>query len=105
MKAPSKFLSSLSSPIEENDVLVNNNSDSRVDTPWKVVLFNDDIHSFEEVIVQVQKATGYGLERAEKVAFEAHTKGKALAFSGSFARCFGVAGKLREIQLIVEIEG
>ena len=35
-----------------------------LDHPWQVVLFNDEVHSFEEVIHQVQKAIGCPLERA-----------------------------------------
>ncbi|MGH7451498.1 MAG: ATP-dependent Clp protease adaptor ClpS [bacterium] len=53
----------------------------------------------------MQKALRCSAQRAEKIAFEAHTRGKAIAFSGEFDECFRVAGVLREIQLIVEIEG
>ncbi|MGH7454513.1 MAG: ATP-dependent Clp protease adaptor ClpS, partial [bacterium] len=65
----------------------------------------DDVHTFDEVILQLQKALRCSAQRAEKIAFEAHTRGKAIAFSGEFDECFRVAGVLREIQLIVEIEG
>ncbi|MDZ7343511.1 MAG: ATP-dependent Clp protease adaptor ClpS [candidate division KSB1 bacterium] len=93
------------SPIEEEDVLIDDDIGTRIGDPWKVILFNDDIHTFDEVIVQLQKATGCSVQRAEQIAYEAHTKGKAIAFSGEFNDCFRVAGVLREIQLIVEIEG
>ena len=73
--------------------------------PWKVILFNDDIHSFDEVIVQVQKATGCTLLEATRITMEAHFNGKAVAYTGDFADCHKVAGILREIELIVEIQG
>lgn len=95
----------LTSPLEDEDVLIDDDIGTRIGDPWKVILFNDDIHTFDEVIVQLQKATGCGVQRAEQIAFEAHTKGKAIAFSGEFNECFRVSGVLREIQLIVEIEG
>lgn len=95
----------LTTPFADEETIVDDDIGSRIGEPWKVILFNDDIHTFDEVIMQLQKALGCGAKRAEKIAFEAHTRGKAIAFSGEFPECFRVAGVLREIQLIVEIEG
>jgi ATP-dependent Clp protease adapter protein ClpS len=92
-------------PFEDEDVLIDDDIGTRIGAPWKVILYNDDIHTFDEVILQLQKATRCSAKRAEQIAFEAHTRGKAVAFSGEFDECFRVAGVLREIQLIVEIEG
>jgi ATP-dependent Clp protease adapter protein ClpS len=92
-------------PYEDEDVLIDDDIGTRIGEPWKVILYNDDIHTFDEVILQLQKALTCSAQRAEKIAFEAHTRGKAIAFSGEFDECFRVAGVLREIQLIVEIEG
>jgi len=80
-------------------------SQPEIDRPWKVILYNDDIHTFEEVILQVQKATGCSDHEATRITMEAHFKGKAVAFEGEFEECHGVAGVLREIGLIVEIQG
>jgi ATP-dependent Clp protease adapter protein ClpS len=98
-------LSAVVSPYEDEDVLIDDDIGTRIGEPWKVILYNDDIHTFDEVILQLQKALKCSAQRAERIAFEAHTKGKAIAFSGEFDECFRVAGILREIQLIVEIEG
>lgn len=95
----------LVTPFADEETIVDDDIGSRIGEPWKVILFNDDIHTFDEVIMQLQKALGCGAKRAEKIAFEAHTRGKAIAFDGEFPECFRVAGVLREIQLIVEIEG
>jgi ATP-dependent Clp protease adapter protein ClpS len=89
----------------EEETIVDDTTDRRIKEPWKVILYNDDIHTFDEVILQLRKATGCREEDAVRIAFEAHTKGKALAYSGSFQKCFKVMGILRHIQLIVEIEG
>lgn len=77
----------------------------KIDRPWKVILFNDDIHTFDEVILQVQKATGCTVLEATHITLEAHFKGKAVAYSGDFPECNKVAGVLREIGLVVEIQG
>ncbi len=99
------FFMGIATPYEDEEILVDDDIGSRIDAPWKVILYNDDIHTFEEVIVQLQKALGCGQSRAEKIAFEAHSRGKAIAYDGEFEDCFRVLGVLREIQLVVEIEG
>ena len=92
-------------PDLDEETLVDDTTDVRLKEPWKVILYNDDIHSFDEVILQLMKATGCSDDQAARIAYEAHTKGKAVAFTGPFEKCFKVMGILRQIQLIVEIEG
>ena len=89
----------------EEDVDADEGQEERLDEPWKVILYNDDIHSFDEVILQLIKATGCSLTKATRIALKAHVTGKALAYTGSFEDCFRVNGVLREIQLVTEIEG
>ncbi len=79
--------------------------EEHVDTPWRVILYDDDIHTFEEVIVQLIKATGCSEQQAERHAWTVHTKGKDTVFEGEFFDCFRVQGVLREIGLVTEIEG
>jgi len=78
---------------------------TRLDAPWRVILYNDDIHTFDEVIFQLMKATGCSLPEAEALTWKVHTEGKAAVYEGSFEECFRVQGVLREIQLITEIQG
>ena len=85
----------------EADVAV----EERIETPWRVIVYNDDIHTFDEVIYQVIKATGCATEQAERHAYTIHTQGKDCVFQGEFFECFRVQGVLREIQLVTEIEG
>jgi ATP-dependent Clp protease adaptor protein ClpS len=75
------------------------------DNPWRVILYNDDVHTFDEVIIQLIKATGCSTSHAERKAWEVHTRGKANVFEGDFEACFKVQSVLREIQLVTEIEG
>lgn len=80
-------------------------TEERLDTPWRVILFNDDVHTFDEVIVQLVKATGCSVEQAERHAWTVHTQGKDTVYEGTFEACFRVQSVLREIQLITQIEG
>lgn len=70
----------------------------------KVILFNDDWHTFDEVINQIIKATGYNYEKAEAITYEVHNKGKAIVYSGELAKCIQVSSVLEEIQLRTEIQ-
>jgi ATP-dependent Clp protease adaptor protein ClpS len=72
--------------------------------PWQVMLFNDEVHTFDQVILQIQKATGYALERAVELTIRVHEKGRALICVGSKEKCEKVSAILQQIQLIVEVE-
>lgn len=86
----------LEQPEQEDEVLTQD--------PAKVILFNDDIHTFDEVIEQLVKATRCTASRAEALAMEVHTNGKAVVFSGELPRCMEVSGILEEIKLMTQIE-
>ncbi len=45
----------------------------------QVVLFNDDVHTFDYVIATLCAVFGHGEQLAAKIAVEAHVKGKAIA--------------------------
>ncbi len=92
-------------PEADPEVLVAEDVSERIDSPWRVILFNDDVHTFEEVIAQLIKATGCSTSQAEAYAWRAHTKGKARVYEGAFEDCLRVQSVLKEIELITEIEG
>lgn len=73
--------------------------------PWVVILFNDEVHTFEEVIEQLVKATGCSRSKAEDLAWTVHNEGKATVYEGTFEECFEVQSILKEIQLVTEIQG
>jgi ATP-dependent Clp protease adaptor protein ClpS len=72
--------------------------------PYIVILYNCDCHTFDEVIGQMQKATGCSYEKGQEVANEVHTRGRAIAYTGSQEECERVANILREIRLQVETD-
>jgi ATP-dependent Clp protease adaptor protein ClpS len=74
-----------------------------VDTENRVVLFNDDWHTFEEVISQLIKAINCTFEQGRAYAFEVHTKGKAIVYTGSMQDCLKVSSVLEEIALNTQI--
>ncbi|WP_020404206.1 ATP-dependent Clp protease adaptor ClpS [Gracilimonas tropica] len=76
-----------------------------VNTPWRLILYDDDIHTFEEVISQLMKATGCSLSKAEDMTWKVHNEGKATVHEGEFEECLRIDSVLKEIQLVTEIKG
>ena len=72
--------------------------------PAKVVLFNDDVHTFEEVIGQLIKALRCNSQKAEALTWEVHANGKAVVYSGEISRCMEISAVLQEIELFTQIE-
>jgi ATP-dependent Clp protease adapter protein ClpS len=69
----------------------------------RVFLFNDDWHTFEEVIIQLIKAINCTFEKARDYAFEVHVKGKAHVYTGNLNACLKVTSILEEIELHTQI--
>lgn len=79
--------------------------DEAVDSPWRLILYDDDIHTFDEVINQLIKALGCSTAKAEELTYKVHNEGKATVFEGSFEECLKRNSVLQEIQLVTEIKG
>jgi ATP-dependent Clp protease adaptor protein ClpS. len=83
---------------EEKDV------DVLVEQPARVILYNDEVHSFDEVIGQIIKAIGCDTTKAEALTWEVHNSGKAMVFEGQMTECLKVSHVLEEIALNTQIE-
>jgi ATP-dependent Clp protease adapter protein ClpS len=79
--------------------------DEALDKPWRLILYDDDIHTFDEVINQLVKALGCSKAKAEELTFKVHNEGKATVFEGTFEECLKRNSVLQEIQLVTEIKG
>lgn len=90
------LMGTLASPLEGSSTLVIE--------PWNVVLLNDDWHTFDEVILQLIRATGCSAEQAGQIAWKVHSEGEAVCYSGPRERCEHVASVLEQIKLKVRLE-
>jgi len=70
----------------------------------KVILFNDEIHTFEEVAQQIIKAIKCTEDKAENLTWEVHSEGKAKIYDGEMGECLRISGILEEIGLVTQIE-
>ena len=89
----------------EVEVLVEIEEKEKVNTPWRLILYDDDIHTFDEVINQLIKALGCSLAKAEELTLKVHFEGKAIVYEGLFEECLKINSVLQEIQLVTEIKG
>lgn len=89
----------------ETEVLEQSEEEEALDTPWQLILYDDDIHTFDEVINQLIKALKCSIAKAEEITLKVHNDGKAIVYEGSFEECLKINAVLVEIHLITEIKG
>ena len=95
----------MESPVKESpEISIIEDEDTTVGLGSRVILFNDDVHTFEEVIEQIIKATKCSFNEAQEKTFEVHNRGKAVVYSGELADCLRVSAILEEILLHTQIE-
>jgi len=78
-------------------------SDTGTTHGWRVVLFNCDCHTFDQVEAILIKATHCSIGRARQLSTEVHTKGSAVVYSGARERCEAVADVIGSIGLLVNV--
>ena len=78
--------------------------ETKLAPPARVILYNDDWHSFGDVAHQLVKAIACTLDQGYDFAEVVHTAGKARVYDGPKAQCERVANVLREIRLHVEVD-
>ncbi|MFP4529315.1 MAG: ATP-dependent Clp protease adaptor ClpS [Candidatus Kapaibacterium sp.] len=79
-------------------------TDVGVENSARVILFNDEWHTFDEVISQIIKAISCSRDKAETLTWEVHTRGKACVYEGDINECLKVSSVLEEIALHTQIE-
>jgi ATP-dependent Clp protease adaptor protein ClpS len=89
--------------LEKPDFGLDVDTDIQIGLESKVILYNDDWHSFEEVITQLMKATSCTFEQARDHTFEVHVKGQSIVFNGPMTNCLKVSSVLEEIALFTQI--
>jgi ATP-dependent Clp protease adaptor protein ClpS len=79
--------------------------DTDLDSTKAIVVYNDDINTFDHVIFCLMKYCEHTREKAEQTAWEIHTKGKSNVKEGSFDELRPTRNVLCNNGLSAEIEG
>lgn len=74
------------------------------DTPWKTILWNDDVNTVGYVVLTLQKILKKDKETCEKYMLEAHTNGRTAVFSGSKEEAQDIATQLGAATLWATVE-
>lgn len=77
---------------------------SSIKVNHKLILWNDDINTFEHVIYCLVKYLDYNSTQAEKIAWTIHTAGKCAVLEGSFTELEVYRKILQQEGLTVTIE-
>ena len=90
--------------VQKPEVEKQYDTDVLVQQPAKVILYNDEEHTFDEVIGQIIKVIRCDAAKAEGLTWEVHNSGKAAVFEGTMDDCLEVSHILEEIALHTQIE-
>jgi ATP-dependent Clp protease adaptor protein ClpS len=71
---------------------------------WSIVLYNDNVNTFEDVVLLLIMYCGHEHLQAEQCALVAHTKGKYAVKHGSREEMEEIATALAQNGLTVEVE-
>ena len=75
-----------------------------IKTVRRLILWNDEVNTFEHVIFCMIKYLKYNEGQAEKIAFKVHTEGKCTVLEGSFTEVEVYRKILKQEGLSVSIE-
>ena len=71
---------------------------------YKLMLFNDEVHTFEYVIKSLKEVCGHNPEQAEQCAFLVHLKGKCDVKRGGLKEVSSLLTALCKMKLTATIE-
>ena len=73
------------------------------DSGWKVILFNCECHSFDQVERTLIKAVHCSIAQARAYSWEVHSKGSAQVYHGAREHCEAVADVIGSVGLQVKV--
>ena len=83
---------------ENTDVLTS------LDEPCNLILWNDDVNTFDWVIETLMEVCGHSEEQAEQCAYIVHFKGKCAVKTGSYEELKPLCNKITEREIGATIE-
>ncbi|MHC4547702.1 MAG: ATP-dependent Clp protease adapter ClpS [Planctomycetota bacterium] len=90
----------------EPDVLEQEATDAqtRLATPWNVIVHNDPVTLMVYVTMIFQRLFGYAYARAHQLMMEVHTQGRAVVWTGAREQAETYVQKLHAAQLLATLE-
>ena len=79
-------------------------TESTLDVPWKVIVYNDPVNLMSFVVFVIRKVFGYNEEHAQKLMLEVHEKGKSIVWTGSREKAELYVQQLQGFQLLAAMK-
>ena len=74
-------------------------TESALDVPWKVIVYNDPVNLMSFVVFVIRKVFGYTDEHAHKLMLEVHEQGKSIVWTGAREKAELYVQQLQGFQL------
>lgn len=71
---------------------------------FKLIIYNDDINSFEYVIEVISKVFNYDLVRAEQLTLNIHNKGRAIVKTDEYQKLLPYYDSVTNLNLTADIQ-
>ena len=81
-------------PESESETEANTETLAKPALNWKVVLFNDEEHTYDYVVEMLTSACNLSRENAFRCAVEVDLSGRTVVFYGTASDCEGVSAKI-----------
>ena len=104
LQDPTHETQTIEAPQEELSAIEETANPTETGEDYRVILYNDDYHDMDEVVLQLIKATGYQIEQCLQITLEVDHKGRAICYRGARDDCHRVTRVLREIRLQCEVD-
>jgi ATP-dependent Clp protease adaptor protein ClpS len=79
-------------------------TDSALDQPWHVIVYNDPINLMSYVTLVFMRVFGYPRERAERHMLEVHNHGRPILWTGAREQAEHYVHQLHSYQLLARLE-
>jgi ATP-dependent Clp protease adaptor protein ClpS len=75
-----------------------------VEDPWQLILWNDDVNTFDHVVATLTRVLQIPVGRAEHLAQEAHLQGRSIACDGEQDKMQSLAQALGDNGITASVE-
>ena len=85
------------------EILTETGTDSDLDQPWQVVVFDDPVNYMTFVTLVLRRVFGYSQEVAEKLMLQVHLEGKSIVWTGVREKAEFYVQQLQSHQLLASM--
>lgn len=80
-------------------VITDTETDTDLDTPWNVIVFDDPVNLMSFVTLVFKRIFGYSQEVSEKLMLEVHNTGQSVVWTGAKEKAEFYVQQLQSYQL------